>query len=138
MLPLEILKGSKNKKILVQIKNGDSINGILDKMDTFMNLKILNAIYTNKEGTKFYKANEIFIRGNNISAINFEEHLLNEINQEKELSLQEKTINEFNNNHLPSKEQNFLNKKRFNNNERGRGNYHNNLRGRGRGARRGK
>ena len=50
MLPLEILKGTKNKKIMVQIKNGDYINGILENVDFFMNLKIKDIIYNNKEG----------------------------------------------------------------------------------------
>ena len=88
MLPLEILKGAKHKKIMIQIKNGDTVNGILDNIDIFMNMKINDVTYTDKNGEKFYKANEIFIRGNNISSINFEENLIEEINKEKEIQKQ--------------------------------------------------
>lgn len=121
MLPLEILKGAKNKKVLVQIKNGDYINGILENVDTFMNLKITNFIYNNKEKGEFFKANEIFIRGNNISSLNFEENLLEEIIKEKELEKQMNLINQ--------KQPTFLNKKRNEGTTRGRGGM---IRGRGR------
>lgn len=121
MLPLEILKGAKNKKVLVQIKNGDYINGILENVDAFMNLKITNFIYNNKEKDEFFKANEIFIRGNNISSLNFEENLLEEITKEKELEKQMNLINQ--------KQPTFLNKKRNEGTTRGRGGM---IRGRGR------
>ena len=129
MLPLEILKGTKNKKIMVQIKNGDYINGILENVDFFMNLKIKDIIYNNKEGTNFFKAKEIFIRGSNISAINFEENLLEEIAKEKETQKQIPIINDSS---IPKNENSFLNKKRYEQGEyRGRGG--NMSRGRGRG-----
>lgn len=129
MLPLEILKGSKNKKIMVQIKNGDFINGILENVDIFMNLKIKDIIYNTKEGTNFFKANEIFIRGNNISAINFEENLLEEIVKEKEIQKHSSIIND---NNIPKNNNTFLNKKRYEHGPfRGRGG--NMIRGRGRG-----
>ena len=129
MLPLEILKGTKNKKIMVQIKNGDYINGILENVDFFMNLKIKDIIYNNKEGTNFFKAKEIFIRGSNISAINFEENLLEEIAKEKETQKQIPIINDSS---IPKNENSFLNKKRYEHGTyRGRGG--NMSRGRGRG-----
>ena len=129
MLPLEILKGTKNKKIMVQIKNGDYINGILENVDFFMNLKIKDIIYNNKEGTKFFKAKEIFIRGSNISAINFEENLLEEIAKEKETQKQIPIIND---SPIPKNDNSFLNKKRYEHGPfRGRGG--NMSRGRGRG-----
>ena len=129
MLPLEILKGTKNKKIMVQIKNGDYINGILENVDFFMNLKIKDIIYNNKEGTNFFKAKEIFIRGSNISAINFEENLLAEIAKEKETQKQIPIINDSS---IPKNENSFLNKKRYEHGAyRGRGG--NMSRGRGRG-----
>lgn len=129
MLPLEILKGTKNKKIMVQIKNGDYINGILENVDFFMNLKIKDIIYNNKEGTKFFKAKEIFIRGSNISAINFEENLLEELAKEKET---QKQIPNINDSTIPKNDNSFLNKKRYEHGPfRGRGG--NMIRGRGRG-----
>ena len=121
MLPLEILKGAKNKKILVQTKNGDYINGVLENVDAFMNLKITNFISNNKENDQFFKADEIFIRGNNIASLNFEENLLEEITKEKELEKQINLINQ--------KQPTFLNKKRNEGATRGRGGM---VRGRGR------
>ena len=121
MLPLEILKGAKNKKILVQTKNGDYITGVLENVDAFMNLKITNFISNNKENDQFFKADEIFIRGNNIASLNFEENLLEEITKEKELEKQMNLINQ--------KQPTFLNKKRNEGAARGRGGI---VRGRGR------
>jgi U6 snRNA-associated Sm-like protein LSm4 len=113
MLPVQLLKNSKNRKISVQIKNGDNINGILENIDNFMNLKIKNITYSDKTGKNFFQAEEIYIRGNSISSINFEEDLLDNIEKEK----------------IDNKN-NLLGKKRsdFHNNNRGRGN---NKRGRG-------
>jgi small nuclear ribonucleoprotein (snRNP)-like protein len=35
---------------MVDLKNGETINGTLDIMDKFMNLKINNAVITSKDG----------------------------------------------------------------------------------------
>ena len=111
MLPVQLLKNSTNRKISVQIKNGDNINGILDNIDNFMNLKIKNITYSDKAGKNFFQAKEIYIRGNSISSINFEEDLLNTIEKERESKIENK------NNLLGKKRNDF-----HNNNNRGRGN----------------
>ena len=112
MLPVQLLKNSTNRKISVQIKNGDNINGILDNIDNFMNLKIKNITYSDKTGKNFFQAKEIYIRGNSISSIIFEEDLLNTIYKERESKIENK------NNLLGKKRNDFHN----NNNNRGRGN----------------
>lgn len=125
MLPLEILKGSKDKMIMIQTKKGDVINGTLESIDNFMNVKIKDITYTNDKGNKFFKAGEIFIRGNSIQSVTFQENLISELEKEKEIKKQrndEKNL--------------FLNKKRGEEKFRARG-APPNVRGRG-GVKRGK
>lgn len=54
---------------MIDLKNGKTINGTLKQIDRFMNLQIDNAVITSKEGDKFEKAPEFFIRGNSIKYI---------------------------------------------------------------------
>jgi small nuclear ribonucleoprotein (snRNP)-like protein len=84
MFPNFFLKNSKNKKILIEIKNGDNINGIIYNIDNFMNIHIKNGIITKKDGKNFFKMSDIYIRGSNINSINFDEKVYEEIVKKKE------------------------------------------------------
>lgn len=53
---------------MVDTKNGESYDGILDECDNYMNMKLSDAIITTTDG-KFYKSKQVFIRGNNIKSI---------------------------------------------------------------------
>ena len=99
MFPNFFLKNSKNKKILIEIKNGDNINGIINNIDNFMNIHIKNGIITKKDGKNFYKMSDIYIRGSNINSINFDEKVYEEIIKKKdEKEKNDKNIKNDNNN----------------------------------------
>jgi U6 snRNA-associated Sm-like protein LSm4 len=69
---------------LIELKNGDSVKGILENIDNFMNLKLKDIIWTSFNGEKFWKVPEGFIRGNNINSIQLKEGFLEKIEEEKD------------------------------------------------------
>ena len=71
---------------MVRIKNGDEVTGLLDNIDTFMNLKLKDVTYiANGDEVSYWKMTEMFIRGNTIASINLKEGLLEKLEEEKEL-----------------------------------------------------
>jgi U6 snRNA-associated Sm-like protein LSm4 len=53
IFPLHILNSSINSQLLVELKSGDTYNGILDGIDKFMNIKLSKVIFSSKDSTKF-------------------------------------------------------------------------------------
>ena len=72
--PLEIIFSMKSKNVIVQLKNGFSIRGLLEDVDYFLNLKLSNITATDKNMVSFKRANAIFLRGNLISSIILEKN----------------------------------------------------------------
>jgi len=60
-----------NLQILVELKNGDTFNGNLLKMDSFMNLFLEKVIITTKTGSLFYESTFVYIKGENVKYIRF-------------------------------------------------------------------
>lgn len=56
------------QQVMVDTKNGDSYDGNLEAIDSFMNLKLSKVVITSSSGV-FSKCEEAFIRGNNIKSI---------------------------------------------------------------------
>ena len=77
--PLEIIFSMKQKNVVVQLKNGYNIRGLLEDVDYFLNLKLSNITATDKDMTSFKRANNIFLRGNLISSIVLEKSNLNKL-----------------------------------------------------------
>ena len=77
--PLEIIFSMKQKNVVVQLKNGFNIRGLLEDVDYFLNLKLSNVIATDKNMTSFKRANSVFLRGNLISSIVLEKNNLNKL-----------------------------------------------------------
>ena len=77
--PLEIIFSMKQKNVVVQLKNGFNIRGLLEDVDYFLNLKLSNVTATDKNMTSFKRANNIFLRGNLISSIVLEKSNLNKL-----------------------------------------------------------
>ena len=61
--------------MMVDTKNGESYDGILEGCDHFMNLKLSEVIITSANGD-FSKAKELFVRGNSIKTIQFDKEVL--------------------------------------------------------------
>lgn len=52
--------------MLVELKNGETLNGLLVNCDTYMNLTLKEVVQTSPEGDKFFRLPEAYIRGNNV------------------------------------------------------------------------
>lgn len=119
VLPLKFLKNCKRSEILVELKNGDSAKGVLHLIDYFMNIKLKDVLYIEKEGPKFIKCNECFIRGSNVSSIQLRDDIVEKV---KEVQLMEKEM-------VENKRKFLENKKEYNNKNESKGNNKNNSRG---------
>ena len=52
--------------MLVELKNGETLNGHLVNCDTWMNLTLKEVVHTNPDGDKFFRLPEVYVRGNNV------------------------------------------------------------------------
>jgi len=53
--------------MLVELKNGETLNGHLVNCDTWMNLTLKEVVQTSAEGDRFFRVPEVYVRGNNVS-----------------------------------------------------------------------
>ncbi|WPG97547.1 Hypothetical protein R9X50_00032400 [Acrodontium crateriforme] len=66
MLPLGLLTAAQGHPMLVELKNGETLNGHLVNCDTYMNLTLKEVVQTSPDGDKFFRLPEAYVRGNNI------------------------------------------------------------------------
>lgn len=66
---------------MVELKNGESLNGLLTNCDSWMNLTLSDVIQTSPNGEEFTKIPEIYIRGNHIKYLRLPEQVCAHINQ---------------------------------------------------------
>ena len=52
--------------MLVELKNGETLNGHLVNCDTWMNLTLREVVQTSPEGERFFRLAEVYVRGNNV------------------------------------------------------------------------
>ena len=60
----------------METKNGESYDGILQGVDTYMNMKLTDVVVTAPTGLTFSKHPQVFIRGNNIKAIQLQPDII--------------------------------------------------------------
>lgn len=64
--PLNLLRKSLNKTIIIKLKNGHEFKGKLAEMDSYMNVVLLKAKEIDEDDSVVEQYEKIFIRGNNI------------------------------------------------------------------------
>ena len=52
--------------MLVELKDGVTLNGHLVNCDTWMNLTLKEVVQTSAEGDQFFRMSEVYVRGNNV------------------------------------------------------------------------
>ena len=82
MLPLSLLRAGKDNPMLVELKNGETYNGILINCDIWMNLSIRDVVCTSRDGSKFWKIPECYIRGNNIKYLRVPDEVIDKVVEE--------------------------------------------------------
>lgn len=65
-LPLGLLTAAQGHPMLVELKNGETLNGHLVNCDNWMNLTLKEVVQTNPEGDRFFRLPEVYVRGNNV------------------------------------------------------------------------
>lgn len=95
MLPLGLLTAAQGQPILVELKNGETLNGHLVNCDTWMNLTLKEVVQTSPEGDRFFRLAEVYVRGNNVccvSEMKLHDNLLIWKNQIKYLRVPDETV----------------------------------------------
>ncbi|KAH8064314.1 U6 snRNA binding protein [Aureococcus anophagefferens] len=85
MLPLSLLTTAKGQPMLIELKNGDTYNGRLVSADTWMNVNLEEVICTSRDGDRFWKLKECYIRGNSIKYLRIPDEII-DLAQEEEIS----------------------------------------------------
>lgn len=55
--------------MLVELKNGETLNGHLVNCDNWMNLTLKEVVQTSPDGDRFWRLPEVYIRGNNAGSL---------------------------------------------------------------------
>ncbi|XP_010421582.1 PREDICTED: sm-like protein LSM4 [Camelina sativa] len=83
MLPLSLLKTAQGHPMLVELKNGETYNGHLVNCDTWMNIHLREVICTSKDGDRFWRMPECYIRGNTIKYLRVPDAVIDKVQEEK-------------------------------------------------------
>jgi len=84
VLPLGLLTAAQGHPMLVELKNGETLNGHLVNCDTYMNLTLKEVIQTSPEGDKFFRLPECYIRGNNIKYLRMEDEIVDLVKDQQQ------------------------------------------------------
>mmetsp|Transcript_9893 Transcript_9893/g.19830 ORF Transcript_9893/g.19830 Transcript_9893/m.19830 type:complete len:153 (-) Transcript_9893:291-749(-) len=83
MLPLTLLRTAQGHPMLVELKNGDTYNGRLVNCDAWMNINLKEVICTSRDGDRFWKLTECYIRGNSIKYLRIPEDVIDQVVEEE-------------------------------------------------------
>ncbi|GAB7342353.1 hypothetical protein MBLNU457_g0575t1 [Dothideomycetes sp. NU457] len=84
MLPLGLLNAAQGHPMLVELKNGETLNGHLVNCDTYMNLTLKEVVQTSADGDKFFRLAEAYVRGNNIKYLRLEDEIVDAIKDQQQ------------------------------------------------------
>ncbi|KAM9998776.1 hypothetical protein ACTFIY_008442 [Dictyostelium cf. discoideum] len=84
MLPLSLLRTGQGHQIMVELKNGETYNGLLVNCDNWMNINLKNVIRTSKDSDKFWKIQSCYIRGNTIKYISVPDEIIDLVAEEEQ------------------------------------------------------
>ena len=83
MLPLTLLRTAQNHPMLVELKNGETYNGHLVSCDNWMNINLREVICTSKDGDRFWRMPEVYIRGVNIKYLRIPDEVIDMVREEE-------------------------------------------------------
>lgn len=76
VLPLALLRSAANHPILVELKSGEAYSGVLAECDGWMNIHMKDAVLTSKDGDRFWRVPDCYIRGNNVKYLRVPEEVI--------------------------------------------------------------
>ncbi|KAH7128527.1 hypothetical protein B0J11DRAFT_504995 [Dendryphion nanum] len=83
MLPLGLLTAATGHPMLVELKSGETLNGLLVACDTWMNLTLKEVIQTSSSGEKFMRLPEIYVRGSTIKYLQVPDEIVNIVKEQQ-------------------------------------------------------
>ncbi|ETN43254.1 uncharacterized protein HMPREF1541_02413 [Cyphellophora europaea CBS 101466] len=83
-LPLGLLNAAQGSPMLVELKNGETLNGHLVNCDTWMNLTLKEVVQTSPEGDRFTKLAEVYVRGNNIKYLRVPDEIIEQAKEQQQ------------------------------------------------------
>ncbi|KAK4176688.1 hypothetical protein QBC36DRAFT_238302 [Triangularia setosa] len=83
MLPLGLLNAAQGHPMLVELKNGETLNGHLVLCDTWMNLTLREVVQTSPEGDKFVRLPEVYVKGNNIKYLRVPDEIIDIVKEQQ-------------------------------------------------------
>ncbi|KFH44546.1 U6 snRNA-associated Sm-like protein-like protein [Hapsidospora chrysogenum ATCC 11550] len=83
MLPLGLLNAAQGHPMLVELKNGETLNGHLVNCDTWMNLTLKEVVQTSPEGDKFMRLPEVYVKGNNIKYLRVPDEIIDIVTEQQ-------------------------------------------------------
>ncbi|CAF9912786.1 MAG: hypothetical protein GOMPHAMPRED_007770 [Gomphillus americanus] len=84
MLPLSLLNAAQGHPMLVELKNGETLNGHLVNCDTWMNLTLKEVVQTSPEGDRFWRLPEAYVRGNNIKYLRVPDEIIDIVKEQQQ------------------------------------------------------
>ncbi|RAK97193.1 pentatricopeptide repeat protein [Aspergillus ibericus CBS 121593] len=84
MLPLGLLTAAQGHPMLVELKNGETLNGHLANCDNWMNLILKEVVQTSPEGDRFFRLPEVYVRGNNIKYLRIPEEIIEMVKEQQQ------------------------------------------------------
>ncbi|RXG72796.1 U6 snRNA-associated Sm-like protein LSm4 [Armadillidium vulgare] len=82
MLPLSLMKTAQNHPMLVELKNGETYNGHLVSCDNWMNINLKDVICTSRDGDKFWRMPECYVRGSTIKYLRLPDEVIDLVKEE--------------------------------------------------------
>lgn len=67
---------------MVELKNGETYNGHLVSCDTWMNINLREVICTSKDGDRFWRMPECYIRGSTIKYLRIPDEVIDMVKEE--------------------------------------------------------
>ncbi|KAL0264834.1 RNA processing protein [Diplodia seriata] len=70
--------------MLVELKNGETLNGHLVNCDNWMNLTLKEVVQTSPDGDRFWRLPEVYIRGNNIKYLRVPDEIIDLVKEQQQ------------------------------------------------------
>mmetsp|Transcript_63824 Transcript_63824/g.120911 ORF Transcript_63824/g.120911 Transcript_63824/m.120911 type:complete len:145 (+) Transcript_63824:83-517(+) len=82
VLPMALLRTAQNQPMMVELKNGETYSGVLASCDGFMNLHMRDIVCTSRDGERFWKIPECYVRGNSIKYLRLPDEVIDMVKEE--------------------------------------------------------
>ncbi|ELU05001.1 hypothetical protein CAPTEDRAFT_200433 [Capitella teleta] len=82
MLPLSLLRTAVNHPMLVELKNGETYNGHLVSCDNWMNINMREVICTSRDGDRFWRMPECYVRGSTIKYLRIPDEIIDMVKED--------------------------------------------------------